>query len=87
MRFAVDLDPNNLHSVLGPAPNYAPNPIYYGLLMLSLLPYISPEIILPTVKSGSSLKIKSYGFAITNQLQVLILNKDIRENASGVVVL
>ena len=87
IKFVIDLDPNNYHSVLGPAPTYTPNPIYYGLMMLSFLSYVNPEIILPTIRGGSSLNIKSYAFGIQNQMQIVILNKDVRENASGIVVI
>lgn len=85
IKYVVDLNANNYQSVLGPAPGYAPNPIYYGLLFLTMFSYITPVIGRPLSIAGSSSSIKAYGMSIQNQLQIVLLNKDTNPNASGVV--
>lgn len=85
IRYVVDLTAGNLQSMLGPAPTYAPNPLYYSLLFLSVLSYVSPTVGLPQVTAGSSGAIKVYGFTVSAQTQIVLLNKDTSANASGVV--
>ena len=85
IKYPVDINANNYQSVLGPAPDYAPNPIYYGLLFLTMFSYINPQIGRPITIPGSSSNIKAYGMTIQNQLQIVLLNKDTNPNASGVV--
>jgi hypothetical protein len=85
IKFVTDIATGNYHSMLGPAPTYAPNPIYYGLLFLSTLSYNSPIIGTPQVTAGSSQNIKIYGMTITNQLQIVMINKDTNSSATGVV--
>ena len=87
VRYVVDLTAGDLQSMLGPAPTYAPNPLYYALLFLSMLSYVSPTVGMPQVTAGSSGAIKIYGFTISRQTQVVMLNKDTNPNATGVVQL
>jgi hypothetical protein len=44
IKFPIDVNADNYQSVLGPAPSHTPNPIYYGLLFLTLLSYVTPFI-------------------------------------------
>lgn len=85
IRYVVDLTVGNLQTMLGPAPTYTPNPLYYSLLFLSVLSYVSPTIGMPQVTAGSSGAIKIYGFTIATQTQIVMLNKDTNPNATGVV--
>lgn len=84
IKYLVDIS-GNLNSVIGPAPNYTPNPIYYGLLFLTLLSYNNPAISIPQIIPGTSGNIKAYVFSISNQIQLVLLNKDTSPNASGFI--
>lgn len=85
MRFPCDISTGNLQTILGPAPNYLPTPLYYGLLFLSGLSYTTPTVGMPLITAGTSSSIKAYGFLIPTQLTIVIINKDTNPNASGVV--
>jgi hypothetical protein len=85
VRFPCDISAGNLQTILGPAPGYLPTPLYYGLLFLTSLSYISPQVGMPLITAGSSSSIKAYGFLIPTQLQIVLINKDTNPNASGVV--
>jgi hypothetical protein len=85
VKFPCDISTGNFQSILGPAPTYLPTPLYYGLLFLSSLNYVSPQIGVPLVTAGTSSSIKAYGFTLTGQLQIVLINKDINPNASGPV--
>lgn len=87
IKFLTDITAGNLQSMLGPAPTYTPNPLYYSLLFLSMLSYVSPTIGMPQITAGSSSSIKIYGFTISTQTQVVMINKDVNPNATGVVQL
>ena len=75
----------SFQTILGPAPDYLPTPLYYGLLFLSGLSYVSPAIGMPLITAGTSGSIKAYGFLIPTELIIVIINKDTNPNASGVV--
>ena len=72
---------NSYQSVLGPAPSFAPNPIYYGLLMSIYVQANYNDIF--TVKAiGNNSNIKAYVF---EKSSILIINKDTDSNKSGFV--
>ena len=72
-------------SVIGAAPYFQSGAIYYGLLfaLYSLRDY--PMMTTVTVASGISQSIKVYGMDSYVAYRVLIINKDLNPNASGVI--
>lgn len=87
IKFPTDITPGNLQSMIGPSPTFTPNPLYYSLLFLSMLSYVSPTVGMPQVTAGTSGAIKVYGFIIATQTQIVMINKDVNPNATGVVQL
>lgn len=85
VHFPVNIAATSKQTVLGPATTYTPQPIYYGLLFISMLSYANGKIGLPTVREGSSNKIKAYGFTSPTQMQIVLINKDTNTSANGVV--
>lgn len=85
VHFPVNIAATTWQTVIGPATTYIPQPIYYGLLFISMLSYANGKIGLPTVTAGSSSRIKAYGFTSPTQMQIVLINKDTNVSASGVV--
>jgi hypothetical protein len=87
VKYFCDITAGNLQSMLGPSPTYTPTPLYYGLLFMTMLSYVSPVMGMPAVTAGTSSSIKVYGGVIATQTQIVMINKDTNPNASGVVQL
>jgi hypothetical protein len=85
VHFPVNIAATSRQSVLGPATTYTPQPIYYGLLFLSMFSYAKGKIGLPTISAGTSSKIKAYGLISSTQMQIVLINKDTNTSSSGVV--
>lgn len=85
VHFPVDISATSKQTVIGPSPSYTPQPIYYGLLFISMLSYANGKIGLPSISAGSSSKIKAYGLTSPSQMQIVLINKDTNTSASGVV--
>lgn len=85
IRFPCDVTNGSLQTMLGPAPNYTPTPLYYAMMFLSSLSYTGPNVGMASVIAGTSSNIKAYSLTVNNQFQIILLNKDTNPNASGVV--
>jgi hypothetical protein len=89
-RINLKADPSSTDflSVFGAAPNYDPQPIYYALLMMSIIQQTSNTYFLsPSVLQGSSSSIKVHALKAGNTVSLILLNKDTNSSASGVVTL
>jgi hypothetical protein len=75
----------SFQSIFGQAPSFQPTALYYGLLLSIIVNNNSPYVIIPTVDSGTSSKIKAYGFDDYGDYSILILNKDTSPSANGTV--
>jgi hypothetical protein len=75
----------SFQSIFGQAPYFQPTALYYGHLMAIIINNFQPWIMIPTVVSGTSSKIKAYGFDNYGYYAVLILNKDTSPSANGTV--
>ena len=75
----------NFQSILGPAPDFKPSPLYYGMLFGSLLRDGTPSVLIPAQQARLSSKIKVYGLSTGKVFKVLLLNKDTNKTLSGVV--
>ncbi len=75
----------NFQAPFGSAPNFTPQAIYYGMLMMSIINNFLYSFTTQTVISGTSDSIKVYGFYSQTQQGFLFINKDTNPNASGVV--
>ena len=75
----------SFQSPTGPAPNFGPTSLYYGLLMAISANHYNPYIIRPTVTAGTSGSIKAYYLDYGSYYGVLLLNKDTSTSASGIV--
>lgn len=73
----------SFQSVLGQAPNYNPQALFYGLILANVVNHYSPYIIRPTMTAGTSSSIKVYYLDYWSYFGVLIINKDTNTSASG----
>ncbi len=76
--------PSN-QSVIGSAPNFEPGAIYYGILFAIYAIRGYPSVETVTVIPGTSQSIKVYGMDTYYSYRVLIINKDMNPNITGVV--
>lgn len=89
-RILLKADPSNTDfiSVFGAGPNYDPQPIYYALLLMSIIQEKSYTYFLsPSVMQGSSQFIKVYGLKSGTAVSLVLLNKDTNTSVSGEVIL
>ena len=75
----------NFQSILGPAPDFKPSPIYYGLIFASIIRDGTPAVIIPAQQAHLSSRIKVYGLSTGDIFKVLLINKDMNKTLSGVV--
>lgn len=85
MSFFNPIKNPSFQSILGQAPYFKPSAVYYGLLLVIAANNLSPWVMIPTVVSGTSSKIKAYGFDNYDEYGILILNKDNSTSANGTV--
>lgn len=79
------LDANNHQAIMGPGPDFTPQPLYYGLLFGSLIRHGSPTISIPSIIPGTSSNVIAYGLNNNLEVVVVILNKDLDASKSGFV--
>jgi hypothetical protein len=84
--FNVDLTNGSLQGPFGPAPDYTPRPIYYALLLMSIIQKdAGTRLLAPTVTSAASPNIKVHGLLSGSYVGLVLLNKDTNPSASGTV--
>jgi hypothetical protein len=83
--FNAWISSSNNQAVFGPAPDFTPGPIYYGLIFADIIKDGGPEIIQPTMESFISSQIKVFGYTTGDIFKVLLINKDTNTSLNGTV--
>ena len=77
---------NTMESPFGPAPDYTPQPMYYAMLLMSIIQQDSnPRFLTPNVVSAGSASIKVHAILSGDIVSLVLINKDINTNATGTV--
>jgi hypothetical protein len=85
INFNYDVYTGNNQAFLGPAPDFKPTPLYYGLMFATMIRNYSPELVIPAQTALLSSKIKVYGLKYSDFYQVLLINKDNNVSLNGTV--
>ena len=82
----MDLNSSSLQGPFGPEPDYTPQPLYYAMLMMSIIQQdTNTRFITPTQTAGTSSSIKVHSFLSGDVISLVLLNKDVNTSASGTV--
>lgn len=77
----------NYQSLFSPSPEFKPTALYYGLIFAVLARQGSPEVVLPSMQSYISSKIKAFGFTTGDIFKIVLLNKDTNASMNGTVLI
>ena len=73
----------NFQSLLGPPPTFTPTSLYYASLFFIYATEKYPTVVLPTILSALSPKIKIFGMESSYIIKYLIINKDSNPSLNG----